>query len=194
MLRTIQISRTNPIVLRLLGIALFVALMAISAKISFNFGEIPFTMQVLVVLLSGFVLGSRDAAMSQSTYLASIAAGLPIDSRGLGTGVFASPSWGYLIGFIVAAFVVGWLAEHGAKNIWQRFAASVLGILIIYAIGVPVLKMMIPTMDWQAAWTAGAAPFFFLDLGKAAMAIFMVEDSRKLLMRDGLSTEEKPQN
>jgi biotin transport system substrate-specific component len=191
MLRTFDTLRTNNFSLRLLGIAAFVALMALSAKISFNYGAVPFTMQVLVVLLSGLVLGSRDGAASQLSYLGLIAAGLPLDSRGLGTGVFFSPTWGYLIGFVLAAYVVGWLSEHGAKAIWQRFAAAAIGIAVIYLFGVPVLKIMVPTMDWQAAWIAGAAPFILLDLGKAVLAVLMVEDSRKLFLRQNL---EKPKN
>jgi biotin transport system substrate-specific component len=186
MLRTLDTLRTNNLSLRLLGIAAFVGLMALSSKISFNYGEVPFTMQVLVVILSGLVLGSRDGAASQLGYLGLITAGMPIDSRGLGTAVYASPTWGYLLGFVAAAFVIGWLSEHGAKQIWQRFAAAIVGIAVIYLFGVPVLKIMVPTMDWQAAWLAGAAPFILLDLGKAVLAVLMVEDSRKLLMRDNL--------
>jgi biotin transport system substrate-specific component len=193
MLRTIQLTRTDNQALRLLGIAVFVLLMALSAKISFNFGAIPFTMQVFVVLLSGMVLGSRDGTASQLSYLGLIAAGLPIDARGLGTAVFASPSWGYLVGFVVAAFVAGWLAEHGAEKVWQRWLAGVLGILIIYAFGIPVLKMML-NMDWQAAWTAGAVPFFALDLAKALLAALMVEGGRSLLLRNSTLVEEKPKN
>lgn len=193
MLRTIQITRTDNQALRLLGIVVFVALMALSAKISFNFGAIPFTMQVFAVLLSGMVLGSRDGAASQLSYLGLIAAGLPIDARGLGTAVFASPSWGYLLGFVVAAFLAGWLAEHGANKVWQRWLAGLVGILIIYAFGVPVLKFM-TTMDWQAAWTAGAVPFFALDLAKALLAALMVEGGRTLLLRNSALVEEKPKN
>ena len=110
MLRTIEQTKTNKQVLRIAGIAVFTILMVISAKISLQIGVIPFTLQVLVVLLSGMVLGSRDGVASQLAYLGLIVANLPVDVNSLGSAAFFGPTGGYLVGFVGAAFVTGWNA------------------------------------------------------------------------------------
>lgn len=183
MLRTIQLTRTDNQALRLAGIAVFTLLTIISAKISIEIGAVPFTMQVLVVLLSGMVLGSRDGAASQLAYISLIAVGLPVDARGLGAIAFFGSTGGYLLGFVVAAFVAGWLIEQGAEKIWQRWLAGIMGIAIIYAFGVPVLKIVLG-LDWTTAWSTGAAPFIVLDLIKALIAASLVEGSRALLLKN----------
>jgi biotin transport system substrate-specific component len=194
MLRTIQITRTDNQALRLVGIAAFVVLMAIGARITIPFYPVPFTMQVLVVLLSGLVLGSRDAFAAQAAYVGMIAVGVPIGAAGMGTAVFTTgASWGYLIGFIFAAFVVGWLAEHGAHKIWQRWLAGFIGILIIYAFGVPVLAVT-RGMDMLTALNVGAGAFLLVDLVKAFLAALMVEGSRSLLLRNSALVDEKAKN
>lgn len=182
MLRTIQLTRTNNQAWRLVGIAIFTLLTIASAKMSIEIGSVPFTMQVLVVLLSGMILGSRDGAASQIGYIALIATGLPLDARGLGTAAFFGPTGGYLLGFAIAAFVAGWLVENGAEKIWQRWIAGILGIALIYACGVPVLKIVLG-LDWATAWSAGAAPFIVADLAKALIAASLVESGRALLLR-----------
>lgn len=183
MLRTIQLTRTDNQVWRLAGIVVFTLLTVASAKLSIEIGAVPFTMQVLVVLLSGMILGSRDGAASQIAYIGLIAIGLPVDARGLGTAAFFGPTGGYLFGFAIAAFVAGWLVEHGAEKVWQRWIAGIVGIAIIYAIGVPVLKIVLG-MDWISAWNAGAAPFIIADLAKALIAASLVETGRALLLRN----------
>jgi biotin transport system substrate-specific component len=183
MLRTIQLTRTDNQTLRLLGIAIFTLLTIVSAKMSLEIGAVPFTMQVLVVLLSGMVLGSRDGAASQIAYIALIATGLPLDARGLGAVAFFGPTGGYLLGFAIAAFVTGWLVEHSEEKIWQRWVAGIIGIAIIYTFGVPVLKMILG-LDWITAWSAGVAPFIVLDLIKALIAASLVESARALLLRN----------
>jgi biotin transport system substrate-specific component len=173
------------------AIAAFVALMAISAKISLPFYPVPLTFQVLVALLSGMVLGSRDGTASQLAYLGLIAVGLPLDAGGRGAGVFFGPTWGYLLGFAVAAFVTGWLAEHGAKKVWQRWLAGIVGIAVIYAFGVPVLKVM-GNFDWAQTWQYGAGAFLLVDLVKALVAAVLVEGGRAFLLQNSELVEEKP--
>jgi biotin transport system substrate-specific component len=193
MLRTIQVTRTDNQALRLVGIAVFILLMALGAKISIPFFPVPFTMQVLIALLSGMVLGSRDGAASQLAYLGLIGIGLPLDANSKGSAVFAGPTWGYLLGFVVAAFVTGWLAEHGAKKVWQRWLAGIAGVAIIYLFGVPVLKI-VGNFDWAQTWQYGAGAFLMVDLLKALMAALMVEAGRSLLLRNSELVEEKPKN
>jgi biotin transport system substrate-specific component len=180
MLRTVQYTRTDHQLLRALAVGCFTILMVISARINLEIGTVPFTMQVLVVLLAGMVLGARDGALSQISYLALIAAGLPYDARGLGTVALFGPTGGYLIGFVGAAFLAGWLVEAAGERLWQRWIAGIAGILVIYTCGIMILKL-VTGMQWDAAWQTGVAPFIALDMVKALLAAGLVESMRTLL-------------
>lgn len=181
MLRTIQITRTDNLSVRLAGIAFFTVLTAIAAKISIEIGPVPFTMQPLVVLLAGMVLGARDGAASLLAYVMLIAVGLPLDARSLGTVALFGPTGGYLIGFIVAAFVAGFLVEQSQDRLWQRWIAGIVGIAVIYLFGATHL-LLYTGMDAGAAWTAGVAPFIVPDMIKALLAAGLVETTRTLLL------------
>ena len=183
MLRTLEQTRTDNQVIRIAGIAIFTILMVISAKMSIQIGAVPFTMQVLVVLLSGMVLGSRDGVASQLAYLGLILANLPVDTRSLGSAAFFGPTGGYLIGFAVSAFVIGYIMEHSQDKVWQRWIAGIVGIIVIYIFGMTFLKF-ITGMEWSAAWANGVAPFIVADLIKALIAASLVEGSRSLLLRN----------
>lgn len=120
MLRTIQLTRTNNQAWRLVGIAIFTLLTIASAKMSIEIGSVPFTMQVLVVLLSGMILGSRDGAASQIGYIALIATGLPLDARGLGTAAFFGPT-----GAICSALLLLLLSLDGLLKMVQKESGNV---------------------------------------------------------------------
>jgi biotin transport system substrate-specific component len=182
MLRTLPQAREARLAWRLVGVALFTLITVISARITIPMDPVPFTLQPLAVLLAGMVLGARDGALSQLAYVALIAVGLPVDAYRLGQAALFGPTGGYLIGFIVAAFIAGWLLEHGAKRLWQRLLAGVAGILVIYLFGVPVL-MLSRGLDFSAAIAGGAAPFIIPDLAKAAIAAALTEGGRTMLMR-----------
>lgn len=182
MLRTLPITRTNSFPLRLAGIALFTILTAVSAKISFETGnpEVPFTMQVLVVLLSGMVLGARDGALSQVAYLLLIASNQPWDTRGIGAAALFGPTGGYLIGFIPAALVAGYAVERAGRRLWMRWLAGLAGVATIYFFGVSHL-LLYTGMDLGRAWQIGVVPFFTLDAIKALIAAGLTESARALL-------------
>lgn len=181
MLRTLPQSRDFSHVYRLAGIGIFTIFTAIAAQLEIRIGgPVPFTLQVLAVLLSGMVLGARDGALSQVAYLALIRMNLPVAAGGVGAAALFGPTAGYLIGFIPAAWGVGYLVERGANRIWQRWLAGVAGIAIIYLLGVTVLRLL-SGLDWQQAWTLGAAPFLGLDLLKAVLAASLMESGRLAL-------------
>jgi len=183
MLRSIQITRTDDNLLRIAGIAFFVVVMALAAQVEIWFGgPVPFTLQVLAVLLAGMVLGARDGAAAALTYVLLIRFGFPIAAGGAGASVFTGVTAGYLVGFVPAAFVAGWLVEHGANRVWQRWLAGLVGVAVIYAFGVPVLKL-ITGGTWAEAWAWGVVPFLGLDAIKALLAAGMVETMRALLLR-----------
>jgi biotin transporter BioY len=135
----------------------------------------------LAVLMAGMILGSRDGALSQLAYVALIAAGLPFDARSLGTAALFGPTGGYLIGFIVAAGVVGLLVENQAKYLWQKWlTATILG-LSLGAVLFIALGMLLPiTLDFGTTGTNFAliAVFAVSLLAGLGLTYFYRNDAR----------------
>ncbi len=185
MLRTLPQTRDSSTLYRAAGIAVFVAISVICAKITIPVEPVPFTLQTLAVLLAGMVLGARDGALSQIAYLALIAVGLPVDAFGRGAAALFGPTGGYLIGFVAAAAVVGLLTERSTGHPWLRWLAGLAGVITIHLFGLPVLALT-RAIDLNAAWTLGTAPFIVSDLLKMALAVSLAESGRALL-RNGSS-------
>lgn len=164
--------------IRILAIFGFAVLTAIAAQISIPREPVPITFQVLMVLLAGIILGARDGAASQVTYLTGIAANLPIAANGMGSAAFAGPTAGYLYAFPIAAAIVGFLAIN--DSVWLRWIAGLVAVAVIYAIGTIYLKDYL-NMTWQAAWAAGVTPFIVIDIFKALLAALLGESGRAFL-------------
>lgn len=151
----------------------FAALTAVAAQVSFYIPpiEVPFTLQTLVVVLAGGVLGSRAGAASQALYVLAGAAGAPVYAEGSsGVDVLFGTTGGYLFGFVVAAWVVGKLAERKHdRRLMTSLSVFVIGNLVIYALGVTGL-MLFRRFDLLTALAHGVAPFVFWDLLKALAA------------------------
>ena len=109
-------------------------------------GGVPITVQTLGVMLAGAILGPRLGALSMAVLLALVAIGLPLLAGGRGgIGVFFGPSAGYLAGWIVGSFVIGLIVHAGGRKpvMWRTFVSMLVGgILVIYAVGVPVQSMV----------------------------------------------------
>jgi biotin transport system substrate-specific component len=146
-------------------------LIGLSARLAIRlpFSPVPITGQTLAVLLAGALLGSRRGALSVLAYLGEGVAGLPVFAGGAG-GIahLAGPTGGYLAGFVLAALVVGWLAERG----WDRHPgttalAMLLGSAAIYVPGLPWLAAFV---GGERALVLGLYPFLAGDLLKLALA------------------------
>lgn len=182
MLRTLPQTRDIGLAQRLAAIAIFTALTALTARATIEIGAVPITLQVFAVLLSGLVLGARDGALAQIAYLSMIALNMPVDSRAIGAIAFAGPTAGYLVAFVPAAWLAGFMVQHGAQRVWQRWLAGIAATGVIYAIGMLTLKV-ITGMTWPEAWVAGVVPFLGLDLIKALIAAGLAESGRAALKR-----------
>jgi biotin transport system substrate-specific component len=162
-----------PLLVHSIPIAAFAALSGLAARvvIPLPFTPVPFTLQVFVVLLAGMTLGARRGAFSQLAYIAAITAGLPLDSRMLGPAVWLSPTAGYLVGFVAAAYVTGRIVErfrlHRAPAL---LLGGVAGLIAIYAGGVMWLTIFFLHGDFLLGLVTGAAPFLMVDLIKVGMA------------------------
>lgn len=147
------------------------ALVGVAAQLQFTvpaISPVPFTMQTFAVLLVGAALGPWRGAASMILYLIAGIAGMPWFAGG--ASGYALVSFGYLVGFVVAATVVGELARRGAdRRPWLAAGTMALGNLIVYAFGVPVL-IAATGMDLATALEKGAAVFLIPDIIKIALA------------------------
>jgi biotin transport system substrate-specific component len=132
---------------------------------------VPFTLQTFAVLLAGGVLGSRAGAASQLLYVLAGAVGLPVYAeRSAGFGVLLDTTGGYLVGFIVAAWVVGKLAERRHdRRFMSALSTFLIGSMVIYGFGVAGL-MLLKDLSFGLAVAHGVVPFVFWDILKAAAA------------------------
>jgi biotin transport system substrate-specific component len=149
------------------GGAAFVGIAA-QIAIPLPFTPVPLTLQTFAVLLVGASLGSLRGALSMVVYLLAGMVGVPWFAEG--SSGFTSASFGYILGFIFAAFIVGRLAERGASTTVLRTAGlMVVGNIAIYAVGVTWLKFAID-VDWATAMSLGVVPFLIGDAVKIALA------------------------
>lgn len=164
-------------------VLLFSAFVGLTAQVEIPLWPVPLTLQTLGVLFTGAVLGSRRGALALVLYLAEGAAGLPVFAGGAsGVAHLLGPTGGYLAGFVVAAGVVGWLAERGwdRRLVWTALA-MLAGNVIIYALGVAWLAIYLE--DLQAAVVKGALIFVPGDLIKIVVAVLALPGGWALVQR-----------
>lgn len=144
---------------------------------------VPFTLQTFAILLVGAALGPWRAAASMILYLVAGLAGVPWFSSGASGYEFSS--FGYIIGFLVAATLVGELARRGAdRKPWRAAGLMVLGNLVVYAFGVPVLAAA-TGMGMGTAIHQGAVVFLATDAIKIVLAAGLLPSAWALTTRFG---------
>ncbi|WP_415936231.1 biotin transporter BioY [Streptomyces sp. 039-1] len=157
------------------------ALTGLAAQISLPVpgSPVPVTGQTFAALLVGTALGARRSFLSLAVYALVGMAGVPWFAGG-GSGA-AAPSFGYVLGMLLASTVVGSLARRGADRSVLRMAGTMLiGEAIVYAIGVPYLALA-TGMSASAAVAAGLTPFLIGDVLKAALAMGLLPTAWKLI-------------
>ena len=157
----------------------FILLTAISAKLKIEIGPVPITGQTLVVLLSGALLGAKRGALSQIFYLLGGLVGIPWFSRGGGIAYLMSPTFGYIVGFVLAAYIVGFLYERGFdRKIENAILAMLVGNLLIY---LPGLFWLARFVGWEKVLAVGLYPFIVGDLIKLFLAGLILSLCWKLI-------------
>lgn len=160
--------------------------LTISAKIKIPFFPVEMTMQTFVVLAMSMAFGARLAGATILLYLAEGALGLPVftgtPEKGIGLAYMAGPTGGYLVGFLLAAITVGYLAERGwDRNIVTTAAAMLIGNVIIYVPGLLYLGTLLgwdkPILEW------GLTPFLYADALKLALAAAVMPLAWKLVAK-----------
>ena len=186
-------SRANTLVRNALLVLAGTIFVSLLAQISIPWYPVPFTGQTLAVLLVGGVLGAWRGAASLLLYFIVGALGMPVftDQSG-GWDIITGATGGYIIGFILAAAVVGWIAERGAdRRVVPMILTLILGNILIYAIGVPWLASWTPPgatapLGWSQAYLFGIEPFVFGDALKLAIAALLLPAGWALLQRTGV--------
>jgi len=150
-------------------------LIAILAQLAVPLYPVPVTGQTFAVLLVGAALGPGLGAATVLLYLLEGSMGLPVFSQGRsGLAMFLGPTGGYLLGFVVAAAVVGVLARMGwDRRFWTTMAAMLIGNLVIYCTGLSWLCMGLG-MSLGSSMGVGLYPFIPGDLLKALLAALIL--------------------
>jgi biotin transport system substrate-specific component len=178
--RVIPRSAINNVALILSG-AVFTAY---AAQLVIPMWPVPMTAQTLAVLLVGSVLGATRGAISLIVYFSMGAVGLPVFSAA--TSLSFGPTFGYLVGFIAGAALVGYLSQRG----WHKSVAGVLGSFaiansVIYLFGLPWLAFVLGSLgaanDLVSVSAAGLAPFIIGDVVKMTLAAALLPLAWKFL-------------
>ncbi|KZX22397.1 biotin transporter BioY [Rathayibacter tanaceti] len=164
-------------------------LTAAMAQLFVPMWPVPFTGQTFAVLLVGTTLGALRGALSMVVYALIGALGAPVFTEGShGWAVLAGPTGGYIVGFVLASLVTGWLAQRR----WDRRVVGTLvsflaGTATIYLVGLPWLAAALGTLglpaDPGSVLSAGLVPFLVGDVLKAVLAAVLLPSTWALLSR-----------
>lgn len=163
----------------LVYVSLFSALTGIGAFIQIPLGPVPITLQTLFVLLSGFLLGPRLAILSQLTYVLLGLVGLPIFS-GMTGGIqsILKPSFGFIISFLVASYIVGLLCKDGKRSMYSYIIAGIIGTSVMYIIGIPYMAFIL-----NVVMKSGLSFIRILEIG---LFLFIPGDIIKLIIASSI--------
>jgi len=167
-----------------------VVAVALLAKVSFFIGPVPISGQTLGVILVGAALGAKRGALSLTSYMLAGLAGIPVFAGAVaGPAYVLMPSFGFVLGFIPAAYLAGWLAERA----WDRkpllaMIGFVGASVVPFLIGVPYMAMILSTVmgmevTFASVMAAGVLPFIPGGLVKAAIAAFLIPAAWAMVRR-----------
>jgi len=162
-------------------------LLAISSKIKIPFYPVPMTMQTLVVLSIGITFGPRLGLVALSAYLLEGVMGIPVfagtPEKGLGLAYILGPTGGYLIGYIISAFLAGTIDFN--KPIHKRFAFLIIAISPIYILGIVWLGILFGFNKPLIGW--GLNPFILAEIFKLLLLSILIP--KLLLFRKIISSK-----
>lgn len=158
--------------MRLVRIAIFVALIIVGAFVKFPIGIVPVSMQFAFCMFASLMLGGLDSFICVAIYIVMGLIGIPVFSAGGGFAYVLQPTFGYILGFLIAAPVGGFIArgfKNDAKlNIFRLLAGAFCSLAIVYTVGVMYMYLMLnfyvgTAMSMSKAWMAGCAVFLPTD-------------------------------
>ena len=167
-------------------------LIALCARITvmLPFSPVPVTAQTFAVLVIGALLGAKRGGLAALAYIIEGALGLPVFALGGGFAVLLGPTGGYLIGFIPAAYVTGFLAQKGwDRRIGTTVLAMIFGNIVIYTFGLLWLFRLMGISKTVPAM--GLYPFIVGDLAKIVLAAAVLPAGWKLLKYGGFDAKRR---
>jgi biotin transport system substrate-specific component len=141
--------------------SLFTALIVIGGYLSFPmpYSPVPIVLSDFFVMLAGLSLGAAGGATSVGMFLFIGALGIPVFAGGrAGLAVFMGPTGGFLLGYLVGVFIIGFISGKGKPSFIKNLIGLVLGNMIIFGLGVPWLKLVLK-VDWGKALVLGLLPY-----------------------------------
>lgn len=167
-------SKTRSMILA----ALFAALTAVGAFLRIPTPISSFTLQILFTSMAGVLLGRRWGLASQAVYVVLGLIGLPIFTMGGGLGSALHPTFGFLLGMLPMAWVIGLVVERRGAKFWSICLACVLGLLALYAVGLPYMHLIL-TVYLRQEWTLWQTL-------KSGMLLFLSWDAWKVALTGAL--------
>ncbi len=173
-------------------IAFFAALTAIGAFIRIPLPYVPFTLQYLFCALSAIILGKRNGMRSQLLYVVIGLIGVPVFTKGGGPQYILEPTFGYLIGFIVGAYIIGFIVSKFKKiNFISVIISTTVGMITIYVLGIIYLMLIENlylgiTMSLGQAILVGAIPFLPGDIFLNIIISIITPNIIKKLKKSGV--------
>ena len=167
--------------------ALFAALTAVGAFIRFPLGTMSVTLQLMFTAMAGVLLGAKWGAVSQTVYVALGLVGLPVFTMGGGIGYVMQPSFGFLLGLIPTAWVIGRLTEKESGH-WRIALACLAGLAVLYLIGLPYMYLIMKLYLHKSitVWTAikaGMLVYLPGDAIKIALTVLLYKPLRRAIKK-----------
>ncbi len=156
-------------------IALFAALTAVFSQIIIPIGPVPINLALLSVFICGGVLGWKKASLSMVIYILLGIAGVPVFSgfQG-GLAKIAGPTGGYIVGYLIAAFVIGIITDKFGRKILPLICSMILGLILCYAFGT-IWFVLLMNQGIVASLMTCVIPFLPGDAVKIAAAVIVVK-------------------
>ncbi len=152
---------------KLAALALGVALLTLASRVQVPFWPVPMTLQTLAVLMIGATAGARLGGATVLAWLGLGAVGVPVFATGAGLAYMAGPTGGYLAGFLLAAIVVGYLADRGyGRSVLSAITMLLVGEVAIFALGTGWLSVLFGA---EKAVAVGLMPFIPAEILKVAL-------------------------
>lgn len=146
--------------------------LATQVRVDLPFTPVPITGQTFAVILWGLLFGARQGALAAAAYLTAGALGAPVFAGFASLTAFWGPTSGYLLGFVPAAALAGWLREQGwTRSVVATTLAGLIASAPIFVLGTPVLAVFV---GWENVMMMGVAPFLIGDVVKSVFAAVIV--------------------
>lgn len=173
-----------------LHISLFAALTAVGAFIKIPFYPVPFTLQFLFCAYAGMLLGARKGLYAQLLYVGIGLVGIPVFANGGGISYVFQPTFGFLIGFVLAAFVIGVLMGRNKQvSPLKKYMVVLTGLGIVYLCGIPYLYFMYNhvsqgNISWFVAIQWGFLPYIIPDMCLSLLVVLTSDHILPIIYRE----------